>query len=157
MQSPLKLQGASRTTGGILCGNTYGNIENMADLLETDNQGQGKVWGHVNIYVSSENPALVDPSSARSAFSAVTQVVPRLGPVLEDVAVTFSPLKNCNLRVFSLDNDAWVVQGQYNSAIQGGGDQAHWVFGGNKYHLVILTLSQPSLQPQILPQHRLPQ
>ena len=68
----------------------------MADLLETDAQDQGKAWGHVNIYVSSENPALVDPSSARPSFSAVTPVVPRLGPILEDVAVTFSPLKSIN-------------------------------------------------------------
>jgi hypothetical protein len=68
----------------------------MADLLETDNQDQGKVLGHVNIYVSSENPAIIDPSSTRPSFSAVTPVVPRLGPILEDVAVTFSPLKSIN-------------------------------------------------------------
>ncbi|KIJ91187.1 hypothetical protein K443DRAFT_115390 [Laccaria amethystina LaAM-08-1] len=156
MQTPPRLQGASRTTGGILRGHAYGNSENMADLLETDNQDQGKVLGHVNIYVSSENPAIIDPSSTRPSFSAVTPVVPRLGPILEDVAVTFSPLKNRNLRVFSLDNDAWVIQGRYNAAIQGGGDRAAWAFKDNKYNLVTLTHSQPSLQQEILLQHRQP-
>ena len=43
-----------------------------------------------------------------------------------------------NLCVFSLDNDAWVVQGRYNAAIQGGGDKAAWAFKDNKYNLSVL-------------------
>jgi hypothetical protein len=40
MSSPVSLQGASRTTGGIFRGNAYGNQLNHADFDHEDDPGQ---------------------------------------------------------------------------------------------------------------------
>ena len=60
--SPPKLHGASRTSGGIFRGHATGNVLNAADFLNPNNNEYiGLVHGQINIYLSQDDPAGFSP------------------------------------------------------------------------------------------------
>ena len=81
------LQGASRTTGGVLHGQAYGNIFNHAD-------GDGEVHiaprkGKVLIYQSPRDPTTNTPD-----MSIMSEVTPHLKPVLKNLSQKFLPVRS---------------------------------------------------------------
>lgn len=91
MASPLTspshvlLQGASRTTGGVLHGQALGNIFNYAD----DDDVVDKVLrkGKVHVYMSQRDPTVNKPDMTLTA-----EVTPMLNLVLKSLARSYSPL-----------------------------------------------------------------
>src|SRR6267378_4156178 len=94
--SPPKLHGASRTSGGIFRGHATGNVLNAADFLNTDNDEYiGPVRGQINIYLSEDDPARLSPDSltayARLSYDYAAKTP--IAPVLERVARRYSPVR----------------------------------------------------------------
>src|SRR6267143_2016294 len=94
--SPPKLHGASRTSGGIFRGHATGNVLNAADFLNTDNDEYiGPVHGQINIYLSEDDPARLSPDSltayARLSYDYAAKTP--IAPVLERVARRYSPVR----------------------------------------------------------------
>ena len=83
----ISLQGASCMTGGILCGQAFGNVFNHAD-------GEDKTYaaprkGKVLIYQSPWDPKTNKPDT-----SITSEVTPQLKPVLKKLARRFSPVSS---------------------------------------------------------------
>ena len=81
------LQGASRTTGGVLRGLALGNVFNHAD-------GEDKVYvgprkGKVLVYHSPK-----DPMNHKPDMSITSEVTPQLKPVLKSLARKYSPVRS---------------------------------------------------------------
>src|SRR6266699_3553856 len=94
--SPPKLHGASRTSGGIFRGHATGNVLNAADFLNTDNDEYvGPVRGQINIYLAEDDPARLSPDSltayARLSYDYAAKTP--IAPVLERVARRYSPVR----------------------------------------------------------------
>ena len=93
--SPPKLHGASRTTGGQFRGQATGNILNAADFSNSNNNEYiGPVRGQINIYLSKDDPARLSPDSliayARLPYDYASKTP--IAPVLEKVARRYSPV-----------------------------------------------------------------
>jgi hypothetical protein len=81
------LQGASRTTGGVLRGRALGNVFNHAD--GGDNIYVGPRKGKVLVYQSPK-----DPMNQKPDMSITSEVTPRLKPVLKSLARKYSPVRS---------------------------------------------------------------
>jgi hypothetical protein len=81
------LQGASRTTGGVLRGRALGNVFNHAD--DKDNIYVGPRKGKVLVYQSPK-----DPMDHKPDMSITLEVAPRLKPVLKSIARKYSPVRS---------------------------------------------------------------
>ncbi len=95
--SPPKLHGASRTTGGQFRGQATGNILNAADFSNSNNNEYiGPVRGQINIYLSKDDPARLSPDSliayARLPYDYASKTP--IAPVLEKVARRYSPVRS---------------------------------------------------------------
>ena len=83
---PIRAEGASRSTGGILCGWAVGNVLNHADGLDEVYVAPRK--GKVYIYQSPRDPI------NKSETSIPSEVTPQLRPVLKTLARRFSPVSS---------------------------------------------------------------
>lgn len=82
------LQGASRTTGGILRGHARGNTFNIADADETAaHQLQPEYYGRVLVYESKA-------ADAKPVFTIKHHVTPHLKPVLIELGRKHSPIRS---------------------------------------------------------------
>jgi hypothetical protein len=81
------LQGASRTTGGVLRGRAYGNVFNRADGDEEIHVRPRK--GKVLVYQSPRDPITHKPD-----MSITSDVTPRLKPILKTLARGYSPVRS---------------------------------------------------------------
>ena len=79
------LQGASRTTGGIIHGRAQGNVYNFADDLNFD-QKLGWMKGRVLVYTGSND--------SHPEMTMKHEVTRTLAPVLESLAGKYSPIKS---------------------------------------------------------------
>ena len=84
----IDLQGASRMTGGILRGRALGNVFILADATTTV-ENQESVIGKVHVYVTHG-----DPHTSRPFMTMKHEVTTNLAPVLEDLAVIYSPIRS---------------------------------------------------------------
>jgi hypothetical protein len=84
-----KLQGASRTTGGVIRGRAYGNVFNFADSHDLGVDPAAPVVGRVHLYDSRIDPAHTKP---RAAFKL--QITTSLGTVLSKLAEKDSPVRH---------------------------------------------------------------
>ena len=84
---PISANGASRTTGGILCGRAQGNVFNYADSEHGNYAAPRK--GKVYIYQSSR-----DPRTEKSDTSILSEVTTQLKPILKTLAQRFSPVSS---------------------------------------------------------------
>lgn len=87
-QSPPRLQGASRTTGGIIRGRAYGNALNHADFIEFGSVNELPLpsvsqQGRVHVYTASDQ--------ASPAMSFKHPITSSLAPVLRSLARRYSP------------------------------------------------------------------
>ena len=82
------LQGASRTTGGILRGHARGNTFNIADADETAaHRLQPEYYGRVLVYESKA-------ADAKPVFTIKHHVTPHLKPVLIELGRKHSPIRS---------------------------------------------------------------
>src|SRR6266700_3519500 len=94
--SPPKLHGASRTSGGLFRGQATGNALNAADFSDSNNnESIGPVRGQINIYLSQDDPARLSPDSLTTyaCFSYDYAAKTPIAPVLERVARRYSPVR----------------------------------------------------------------
>ena len=114
------LQGASRMTGGILCGRAHGNNFNFADATLEDESQESPV-GKVYVYKTHG-----DPHVSKPYMTLKHEVTMDLAPVLEDLALHYSPVSSKwvvfrilyeinffvekNQRVFVFEDDLWAVK-----------------------------------------------
>ena len=94
--SPPKLHGASRTSGGIFRGQATGNVLNAADFSNPNNNEYiGPVRGQINIYLSQDDPARLSPDSLIAYARVPYDYAPKtpIAPVLEKVARRYSPVR----------------------------------------------------------------
>jgi hypothetical protein len=94
--SPPKLHGASRTSGGLFRGQATGNALNAADFSNSNNnESIGPVRGQINIYLSQDDPARLSPDSLTTYahFSYDYAAKTPIAPVLERVARRYSPVR----------------------------------------------------------------
>jgi hypothetical protein len=96
MASPPRLQGASRTTGGILRGRALGNVYNFADHTDVVAQ-QGKVIGKVHVYTTHGNP-----DESKPYMMLKHEVTHRLTPILKKLGNQYSPIKSTCPEIFSI-------------------------------------------------------
>lgn len=91
------LQGASRTTGGVLRGRAYGNVFNHADVEDERHVGPRK--GKVLVYQSPK-----DPMIHKADMSITLEVTSQLKPVLKSLAQKYSPVQSKRYFYFYLDD-----------------------------------------------------
>ena len=94
MESPctspsIDLQGASRVTGGILCGRAQGNVFNNADADLTLDPGFEHHIGWVQVYT-----AYADPTITKPHMELKHQVTPKLTQVLRVLSHKYSPVRS---------------------------------------------------------------
>lgn len=82
------LQGASRTTGGIFRGKAHGNMFNIGDAKEVFEVDRPKV-GKLKVFKAGQ-----DPSSNKPHMTLNVKVGANLAPVLNELAIHFSPVKS---------------------------------------------------------------
>jgi hypothetical protein len=87
--SPSQLQGASRTTGGILRGRADGNVFNWADGPDFPPVKEVPVGGKVHVYTSHVNPMTETPQ-----MSLTHEVTSSLTSILSNLAELFSPIRS---------------------------------------------------------------
>lgn len=95
--SPKRLQGASRTTGGILRGRAHGNVFNFADardVLDQDPQHVMASRGRVYIYTSPLNPTTLDPEQMKPMATVKVTTSQTITPMLQQVTRRFSPVRS---------------------------------------------------------------
>ena len=84
------MQGASRTTGGVLRGQAQGNVFNHADGSDVFDMGPRR--GKVHVYTSLRDPALHKPDMTLAA-----EVTSTLKPVLKALARSYSPVHSMSV------------------------------------------------------------
>ena len=107
--SPPGLQGASRTTGGFICGRAHGIAYNMGDYNAissdtpspppppvnppppADSTKSVPSQGRVHVFVSRSDPPIMTMPIER---------VPTLGPVLAKLSRRYSPVRSKYLNIF---------------------------------------------------------
>jgi hypothetical protein len=152
--SPLRLQGASRTTGGFLRSRALGNVYNLADEMEIDGKLEGsqiRQAGKVHVYTSH-----CHPSDSKPYLSLKHPVTKSLAPVLEKLGIQYSPVKSkciiiskyhsfdqnleLNQRVFVYEDDMWAVKGRYDAAVKED-DEIDWPSFNEQFTLKLLIVS----------------
>ena len=93
-QTPPRLEGSSRVTGGFSQGNAYGNVFNLADADDVVMENVVPVEGKVLLYFSNQNPSDINLATLKPSASFKHQVVPTIKPVLKEIASRFSPVKS---------------------------------------------------------------
>jgi len=83
----VNLQGASRTTGGILCGRAQGNVFNNADTELVLDYGIEPRIGWVQVYTAYADPTMVKPD-----MELKHEVTPKLMKVLKVLSRKYSPV-----------------------------------------------------------------
>ncbi|KAF8804897.1 hypothetical protein BYT27DRAFT_7029297, partial [Phlegmacium glaucopus] len=115
---PLLLEGASRTSGGILRGKAFGNVFNHVDTPNAFEASLGPVKGKVLVYISHTNPSDFDFQQSRPTCHFQHEVTPTVGPILKTIGRRFSPVSKYDQRVFVRDGDSWDLKGRYELAIE---------------------------------------
>jgi hypothetical protein len=86
-----ELQGASRTTGGIIRGRAYGNHPNIADLVDQDDTFI-PIIGKVYLYITNHDPATWDFATMKHCLVIKHQVTPSLAATLKEIGDRHSPV-----------------------------------------------------------------
>jgi hypothetical protein len=86
------LQGASRTTGGILRGRAQGNVFNNADAELVSDYGIERRIGRVQVYTAYADPTMVKPD-----MELKHEVTPKLTKVLKVLSRKYSPVRSMAL------------------------------------------------------------
>lgn len=94
--SPPRLYGASRTTGGIIRGHALGNTLNAADICDQVTENLFPVPGKVLVYSSADDPANLNAEQMKPTLFIKHLVTPTIQPVLLKISRRFSPIQSVN-------------------------------------------------------------
>jgi len=89
---PPRLEGASRTSGGILRGKAFGNVFNHADLSDIFQDSMGAIKGRVFVYLSNHDPASFDFETSRPSFFFKHDVTATVSPLLQEMGRRYEPV-----------------------------------------------------------------
>ena len=129
------LQGASRTTGGVIHGQAMGGVPNHADfrmlnqlLVESNTKGT------VHVYLSSTSTR-GDISMMKPEMTITVPVNETIGPILRKLGGSYSPVQKENQHLYVYNEDGnWSVKGRFENALAED-DMADWIYDGKKYIL----------------------
>jgi hypothetical protein len=124
------LQGASRTTGGIIRGRAIGNVFNLADACDIQHHMDVAAVGRVHLYYD-----LVDPFTTKAQCIVKVPVSSTLSPVLKSLGHTYSPVCSASCsscltseifksfieseyRIHTYEDKEWITKGKYDTAIE---------------------------------------
>jgi len=127
------LQGASRTSGGILRGRAIGNVFNQADASDIHG-GLYPVKGSVHVY-----KGCVDPTQNKPNMVVKADVTPNLVDVVKKMARSYSPVREHHLYVWEEGN--WCVKGSYQTVMEEVSEEVNWDLDGGKPILSIAIVS----------------
>jgi len=88
-----ELQGASRTTGGVLRGRAYGNNPNIADLADPD-ESLIPIIGKIYLYITANDPIAWDFTTMKHHFVIKTNVTSSLAKILMEIGDRHSPVRS---------------------------------------------------------------
>lgn len=96
MSPSRNLQGASRTSGGIIRGRAFGNVFNFADTsdLQMDLDITLAIPGKVYLYESVSDSVTLDPTKVKPKRIIKTDVSRTLEPVLTKLSRKYSPIRS---------------------------------------------------------------
>jgi hypothetical protein len=96
MSPAQNLQGASRTSGGIIRGRAFGNVFNFADTsdLQMDLDITLAIPGKVYLYESVSDSVTLDPTKVKPKRIIKTDVSRTLEPVLTKLSRKYSPVRS---------------------------------------------------------------
>ena len=86
-----ELQGASRTTGGVLRGRAYGNNPNIADLADPD-ESLIPIIGKIYLYIAADDPVTWDFTTMKHRLVIKHQVTLSLARILMEIGDRHSPV-----------------------------------------------------------------
>lgn len=95
--SPKRLQGASRISGGTSRGHAQGNVFNLADAMDVLAQGPGHRMasrGKVYVYTSPLNPTTLVPEEMKPMATVKVVTSETIAPMLQQVSRRFSPVRS---------------------------------------------------------------
>jgi len=104
MDSPPRLYGSSRTTGGIIRGRAFGNMLNAADINDHIEETHFPVPGRVLVYSSPEDPANLNIGMMKPTLFVKHDVTPSIQPILSKVGGRYSPIRSI-FSMFFVDFD----------------------------------------------------
>jgi hypothetical protein len=94
-ESPPRLRGSSKVTGGLLRGHAYGNTLNAADYQDqTHDDMLHPIIGKVLVYTSNDDPANLSIHNMKPTLFIKHPVTRSIQPVLTKVAAKFSPIQS---------------------------------------------------------------
>ena len=94
-EKPVPANGSSRSSGGILRGRALGNFPNIGDPFETMPQDvQPLPHGRINITIVQQPPSDVVIENPTSHLKVVSPCFETLGPLLQKVAKSYSPVRS---------------------------------------------------------------
>jgi hypothetical protein len=88
----MDLLGSSRTTGGVFCGNAYGNNPNIADFEDETNTLIPMI-GKVHLYAVTTDDSDLWDLSAMKPKTMRHEVTSSFSTVMENLAQKHSPVK----------------------------------------------------------------
>ncbi|KAF8812905.1 hypothetical protein BYT27DRAFT_7085865, partial [Phlegmacium glaucopus] len=127
------LQGASHTSGGIICGWAIGNTFNLADApgIQDDANFLFLTSGKVYLYSASDSLQL-DPTRVKPDCVLKIDVSPSLAPILTKVARKYSPIHGMtgsNIHIYTFEENEWNIKGGYETAVEDDDDIRWMVIG----------------------------
>ena len=94
MNSPPRLHGSSKVTGGIIRGRALGNMLNAADLDDLAEEMVFPVMGKVLVYSSDQDPANLSTGSMKPTMFLKHKVTWSISDVLSKVSGRYSPVQS---------------------------------------------------------------
>ena len=91
-------EGSSRTTGGVLRGRATGNVFNLPDACDLLGDTLIPAKGTLKLYSDLSH----QPSTHKPALTMKTDAKPTLGPILQKLARSYSPVRSKHLCMPSL-------------------------------------------------------
>ena len=131
--SPPRLYGASRTTGGIIRGRAFGNTVNAADICDEVTETLFPVPSKVLVFSSADDPANLNVEQMKPTLFIKHLVTPTIQPVLSKISGRFSPIQSQTFpkliqqtlinfhienHIFTFEEGLWNARGRYIVACQ---------------------------------------
>ena len=88
-----ELQGASRTTGGVLRGRAHGNNPNLADFADHGDPLIPLI-GKIYLYITANDPATWDFKTMKHQLVIKYQVTSSLARILTEIGDRHSPVRS---------------------------------------------------------------
>ena len=140
MASPPPM-GSSRATGGILRGRALGNELKLPDAFDMLVDSPVAAKGVVRLFSDISHR----PSEHQPTLTLKMDAKPSLGPILQKLGRSYSPIRNQNYRVYVYEEGSWSIKGRFGDAVDDD-EEVSWVTENDQ-----LTLSLCAEAKEFLP------